>query len=229
MKENHLLDAVDALTEERQVRTVVPNAKAGKGPKVHTETHPPLLVLLIEGTGITRKEGGSGEVAIPIDADALEMEWQIRDCIRLWSKKLGVEFDPDDLLGSIRRWYSAHMLWQETPGKGETHRDVTRMVQGWVRMIESKFEPDEKREWTHACPAWVPYPNADGDGVMVRRCGVRRIVVNGDERFAIQLNVTKLTAECARCGTKWIGEEGLTYLASQTDAFAAEQKEAANV
>lgn len=212
-EDNRLLTAVDALTRDRTIHTTLLGEK-GEWLRVHTETHPPLLTMLIDGTGIT-SSGRSSDPGIPIDADALEIWGQIRDLIKLWCKKLNIQFLGDDLLLSIQRWYLAHTNAHRAGRVSDTiDFDVTRMVEGWVRMIEAKFDPPEKREWKEACPAFIAPSTPEGEW---KRCGARRIVVAGEERFAIILNVTTMTAECARCKCKWEGDIGILELRKQTE------------
>jgi hypothetical protein len=215
---NALLDAVDLLTLPRKVRTMQdPKPPFAEGTE-HTEEHPPLLVMLLEGTGITG-DGTSRDPGIPIDADALEMWGQIRDLIRLWCKQLVVKFDQDDMLGSIRRWYQVHNNRVRAGLTSDViDRDVTRMVEGWVRMIETKFDPAEKREWTYPCPAFILRSDGDG-GTQLLRCGARRVMVNGEERFAISLNVTTMTAECSHCHTRWVGDRGIATLRHESNLW----------
>ncbi len=220
---NPLLEAVDLLTLDRTILTMQEPIPPATHPTTHKEIHPPLLTMLIEGAS---SQGGSksSDPGIPIDADALELWAQVRDLTRLWCKQLVVPFDQDDLLGSIRRWYQVHTNRVRVGLVSEgIDRDVTRMVEGWVRMIETKFDPPEKREWTDACPAYVPQRNEHGDEIGKHRCGARRITVNGDERFAIQLNVTTMTAECGRCHTKWVGEREVANLRYETNLWALER------
>jgi hypothetical protein len=204
-----LLDAVDLLTKDRFIGTWVPDA-AGEL-KVHTEKHPPLLRLLIDGTGITRSAGGS-DIKLPIDADALEMVSQIRDRLRLWCRALHVAFDGDELLSTLRRWYLHHVnRVRSGQVSDEVDANITRTVQSWVSQIEGKFEREEKREWQHACVNEIVAPDDDG-ALRLRKCGARRIELNGVETFAIELNVTKLTATCRACGGVWAGQQGLAEL-----------------
>jgi len=222
VSEDRLLDAVDELTRERTVHTTIIDDETGEWLRVHSEKHPPLITMLLEGTGISRGSASS-DPGIPIDADALEMYSQMRDLIRLWCKKLGATFD-DDLLASIRVWFLAHANAVRAGKVSEViDHDVTRMVEGWVRMILNKFEPDEKREWTDPCPALIPVENEFG---VHKRCGARRVWVNGDERFAIQLNVTKMTAECAHCHTRWVGVKEIMQLRHETNVAEAAKKDA---
>jgi len=223
---NLLLDAVDLLTKERIVHTTITDEETGEWLRVHSEEHPPLLTLLIEGTGITRGAASSA-IRIPIDADALELYSQISDLAKLWCKKLGAVWAGDDLLISIRRWYLAHHNAVAAGVVSEVvDHDVTRMVQGWVRMIETKFEPPEKREWKEPCPAYIEDRNEEGEVTGHHRCGARRIVENGEERFAIILNVTALTAECGSCKCKWEGKTGFAMLRYETNLRNAEKAEA---
>jgi hypothetical protein len=216
---NPLLEAVDKLTKPRKISTVIKDDLTGAWLDVHTEEHPPLLQLLNEGTGAGRGSKTS-DIRIPIDADALELEQQIFDLTKLWCKQLGASFIGDDLPSSVRHWYLAHTnAVQSGKVREMIDRDVTRMVESWVRMIEFKFEPEEKREWTDACPAWVETPDPDGGLSTYSRCGARRIRTDTEERFAIQLNVTTMTAECSECRTVWQGLEGVKELRYDTNVW----------
>jgi hypothetical protein len=236
---NLLLDAVDALTQLRRVDTLITDDDTGEELETHTEWHPSLLHLLANGTGISRSEAGSAEVKLPIDADAIELLTQVGDLIRLWCRKLGVDYDGTDvdtMTRSIRLWYVAHTnAVRAGTVSEEVDHDVTRMVEGWVRMIEAKYAPDKKREWTEPCPAFVLSPTMTGDtkaeaaGVFnaVVRCGAKRVKVGGVERFAIVFNVTKMIAECIVCGTKWEGLEGINSLAVMGNKYAEEREQQA--
>lgn len=192
----------------------------------HKKTHPPLLQLLLQGTGLS-KSSPSAETRIPIDVDALELWSQIRDLVKLWCKQLDATFDGDDLPASLHNWHLAHRNAHRSKRISDViDADVTRMVESWVRMIETKFDPPEKREWKDACPALVPVRNVDGDEIGYRRCNARRVVVGDTEQFAISLNVTAMKAECARCKTRWVGERGIMQLRYETNRWNAEKAEA---
>lgn len=222
---DRLLDAVDQLTLERTIYTTITDDNGGFV-RIHSEKHPPLLTLLLEGTG-QGKVGRNSDIRIPIDADALEMWGQVRDLIKLWARQLDTTFDQADLNRSIRNWYLGHSNAHRANKISDSiDHDVTRMVEGWVRMIENKFDPPEKREWKDACPNRVETRNIEGTVIGSHRCGARRVVVNGEERFAIHLNVTLLVAECARCHAKWVGERGIMTLRYETNLCAIEREEA---
>jgi hypothetical protein len=219
MTDNDLLDAVDLLTRDRFIGTWVPD-DAGEL-RVHTEKHPPLLRLLIDGTGISRGPKNSDK-PLPIDADALEMLWQVRERLQLWCRALRVAFDGDELLSTMRRWY-AHHANRVRSGQvsDEIDANITRTVQSWVTQIEGKFVPEEKREWKEPCVGNVTVTDESGN-VEIRKCGARRVLIerrsrNGalvghEEQFAIELNVTTLTATCRQCGAVWQGKDGLAEL-----------------
>lgn len=216
---NALLEAVDALTRDRTIHTTRLGDN-GEYLGVHSEIHPPLLTMLKEGTGKGRN-GGSADPGLPIDADALEIQHQIGDLIWLWSKKLGAKFDRDELIWSVQQWHLAH-LNAHRAGKvsDELDRDVTRMVEGWVRMVEGKFDPPEKREWKESCPAW----KADGEEWV--RCDAKRVNVRGNDRFAIELNITAWTAECCICGNKWDTRTALQDLRYESNVWEEEKRAA---
>jgi len=216
---NTLLNAVDVLTLDRTIHTTITDDDTGAWLRIHTETHPPLLTLLEEGTGFSRGPK-TAECPLPIDADALELWSQIRDLVRLWCKKLGVTFG-DNILTAVRRWYLAHTNAVRSGRVNETiNLDVTRMVQAWVRMIENKYDPPEKREWKDPCVNDITFINDNGEPA-TRRCGARRIMIGGTEEFAIELNVTSLTATCRACHASWTGRTQLAELRFLTNLDTA--------
>lgn len=204
---SQLAEAVDALTIERIIPTSqIDDDMLGWCSKrwlhVHTEVHPPLLTLLIEGLGIPRR-GGSSDIKIPVDAEALELWAQIRDQVRSWSSGVNA-FSSDHLIKSIRLWHQGHA---KRVSAGivlfEQEQDVLHTVESWVRMIEGKYDRDEILEWKDRCVASLP------DGT---RCHARRILMGEVENFAIEINVTKQTATCRACGTEWVGFAQMTEL-----------------
>jgi hypothetical protein len=219
---NALLDAVDLLTLSRKVRTAQVADEYLTEDQTHTETHPPLLTLLIDGTS---SQGGSksSDPGIPIDADALELWGQVRDLVRLWCKQLVVKFDQDDLAGSIRRWCQVHTNRVRAGLTSEVvHLDVTRMVEGWVRMIEQKYEPPTLRDWTAPCPAWVMRLDDSGE-VTHSRCDARWVTFNKVGRFAIGLNITTWTAKCCVCGYEWSTRTALQDLRYESNLWEQEK------
>lgn len=204
-----LNDAVKALTSERVVYEIVKNDDGTQ--RWFMTTHAPLLVMLLVGTGLS-KAPKSSDVRIPIDADALEIWGQIRDQLRAWCAHTGDVFDPDDLAVSLNRWRASHAAHVRAGHiDAEEHLDVTRTVQSWVRMIENKFDPPTKLEWKAPCVAVVPVTGEDGE-LGFGQCGARRIILGGVEAFAIEVNVTTMTATCRSCGATWEGERELMEL-----------------
>jgi hypothetical protein len=175
--------------------------------------------MLVDGVQRSAHVAGIGvSTPLPIDADALEMHAQIADFVALWCHQLEVDFNRHDLHSSLRRWYIAHVN-QLRAGKvgDDVDHDVTWIVGGWVRMIERKFDPDRIVEYTDSCPANIPLD------IGTVRCGVRRVIVDGEERFAVRINATRLTAECAACGTRWEGMNGMRALRIEADRYARER------
>lgn len=197
---SQLTEAVDALTLERIIPTSqIDDDRLGWWSKrwlhVHTEVHPPLLTLLIEGLGIPRR-AGSSDVKIPVDAEALELWAQIRDQVRAWSSGFS-PFTSDNLILSTRLWFHAFVNRVRDGRVGfEQEQDVLHTVESWVRMIEGKYDRDEILEWKDRCVAQLP----DGSW-----CHARRILMGEVENFAIEINVTKQVATCRACGTEWVG------------------------
>lgn len=206
---NDLQDAVDALAKDRVIHTV--QTRDDGTMRFFAVTHPPLLTLLLEGTGIT-KSAKSSDLKIPIDADGLEIWGQIRDLLHVWSKQLGFVYLGDDLIATLQAWHKEHeRQFRAHHVNEQTDGDVTRMVQGWVRMIEGKFDPPQKLEWKAPCIAVVPEIGVDGE-LTFAQCGARRILLGDVEAFAIEVNVTTMTATCRSCGATWVGERELMEL-----------------
>lgn len=195
-------EAVKLLTEPRTEYTTI-TGDDGTWLRVETVEHPSLLEQLITGTGASAGMGGSGS-GIPIDADALEMVAQIRDAMREYLVWLPYKYSRD-LEWCLRNWATKVHDWvRDGHMSEEAEYDATRYAESWVRQIQSKFEPDKNLDWTDACYL----------------CGHRRIQVDEMERFAIRINLTQKTAECAGCGKRWSGVEELKQLRYFTNLLA---------
>jgi len=188
---SELSEAVSALVD---VRPVITRQEAGEAHKggVHVETHPSLLSLLLEDTGIS-KNGGSSDPGIPVDAFRLELWMQVVEIVRDWCLAARTGFSRDLLAESLTgfaRRYDA--LYGARSIDYESYADKVRQVDLWVTRIEANFNPDETREGRTACP----------------RCGVRKLKhpdPDQPEQFAIVINVTRDTVTCLNpeCGVVW--------------------------
>jgi len=171
---------------------------------IHTEIHPPLLVLLVTGTGDSASQG-SADPGVPIDVEAIEMRARIARRLRELGHAIGYEPAKRGLARQLHGWYQA---LQDARAKGRVtaafDAEALEAVEHWVEEIEAKFEPAEIREWIDPCP----------------RCRARRIQVDGIERFAIRVNVGARRAECAACGESWEGERGIRHLRYETNLAA---------
>jgi len=218
-----ITDAVNQLIYPRLVHTEIHN-DAGGIDRIHTEEHPALVDLLEHGTGSSNR-GRSAGIRIPIDAEALELWAQIRDQVRLWLRALGATWT-DDLKHDLNTWHTHH---EDAVHRGNVtpaaHTIIARRLDAWVDRIDAKYDPDEKREWTSPCPALIPIVDADGnDTDELRRCGARKVLIDGELKSAIDLNVTRLTARCRRCRTTWEGERGLKQLRWETNHYDDERQ-----
>lgn len=172
-------------------------------------TTPPLITQLLNGPSGARGPK-SASTPLPVDAEALEIAAQIREQVVMWSRRLHVR-PKVNLVAATIDWYSAHAAAVRN-GRFTSDDDLAATIaaESWVRMIRNKYDGPELREWTGHCvndvTAW------EGDALIRERCGARRIVIDGAEQFAIQLNVTEETATCRACGHVWKGQEELMHL-----------------
>lgn len=196
--------AVHKLTEVQQ-EAVTARDDDGVFLGIHTVTHEPLLRMLMEGTGAASGMGGNGS-GVPIDADALILADHIYRTLADWAHWLPFTCTRD-LIPAVKDWYRVHEnRAREGHMSEESELIAVRAVESWVASIEAKFNPDKFIEFEAACP----------------KCGLRRIVVNEEERFAIKINLTQAVAECANpdCNAKWEGLKGLSemrYLSNLLD------------
>ena len=221
-KQLDLKAAVDALTQPRILHTTQPDPRTGQ-PRVRSIEHPALIDLLENGLGVTGRgsgTGGSGGMPGAVDAGALETWAQIRDQVRTWLKQLRAPWS-DDLKADLRLWHEHHTI-AAAQGRisGEKLETVERIVVAWQERIERKYDPDERREWTEPCPAVLEHDERTG---RIRRCGARRIKLEGTLQFAIALNVTRREAECRACKTRWEGERELIHLRYETNLVDLER------
>ena len=179
MTRNRLLDAVDALTVTRNIPTVIEDDE-GRWLGVHTEKHAPLLDMLEDGISSQGAGSASSDPGIPIDAAAIELVQEMRGIIRSWCEALEQHIPTGNVKSALRRWYQAHVNALRS-GEITDVADlaVTKIVEGWVKTIEAKFDPPDILEWTDPCPGWKNVYEGD-EIVSKKRCGARRVVVERD-------------------------------------------------
>lgn len=227
MTRNRLLDAVDALTVTRNIPTVIEDDE-GRWLGVHTEKHAPLLDMLEDGISSQGAGSASSDPGIPIDAAAIELVQEMRGIIRSWCEALEQHIPTGNVKSALRRWYQAHVNALRS-GEITDVADlaVTKIVEGWVKTIEAKFDPPDILEWTDPCPGWKNVYEGD-EIVSKKRCGARRVVVerDGDKvvQAAIFLNFTALHAACSVCRTEWDGKHGLMQLRYDTNLVELERE-----
>lgn len=195
--EDRLGEAVHLLTSSRD-EAISAYGEDGTFLGVHMITHDSLIDMLIHGTGNASGAGGNGS-GVPIDAEAMIILDRISRTLGEWSRWIMFEYRRNDVTHSIDKWYEAHSnSVRDRHLSGEGEQLATETVEQWVRDIQKKFDPDKWREWEASCP----------------KCGLRRITVNDENRFAIRLNVTQVYAECGNpeCDGRWEGMEGLKEL-----------------
>lgn len=184
-------DAVTLLTKPRTEYTTITDDE-GKWLRVETVELPSLIETLLTIPGGT-KNGGSADPGVPIDADALEIMAQIKEHLSLWSRHIRFDYSRHNLTESLASWHAAHTVAVRLGHMGlEAEQDMVRTVESWVRMIQRKFAPDKIDDLTDPCPL----------------CGVRRVIIDDNERFAVRINWTQVHAQCANCAAEWDGETG---------------------
>jgi hypothetical protein len=212
--------AVDLLAKERTVHTIIRDDDTGEVITLHAEPHPPLLVLLVQDTGLSRG-AASSTIKIPIDADSIELAQSIRKTVRDWCAEIGFPFD-GNVCTSLIAWAERYASYYFDQLVGEEKwQERLWIVEGWVHTIESKFDPDDKLEWTDPCPAFITYNDTDGL-YQTKRCGARRVLLDGVMQFAVDVNITKMHAECRSCMTTWDGVQGFMSLRMLSNAYSEE-------
>jgi hypothetical protein len=195
--EDRLAEAVHLLTET-QTEAVSAHDDDGKFIGMHMLEHDSLIDMLIQGTGNSSGAGGNGS-GVPIDAEAMIILDNISRTLGEWSRWIMFDYRRNDVVHSIDKWYEVHVnSVRDRHLSDEGEQVATETVEQWVRDIQKKFNPDKWREWEASCP----------------KCGLRRITVNDENRFAIRLNVTQVYAECGNpdCDGYWEGIKGISEL-----------------
>lgn len=188
---DRLDEAVNLLAEPRTEYTTITDDD-GKWLRAETVELPSLIETLLTIPGGT-KNGGSADPGVPIDADALEIMAQIKEHLSLWSRHIRFDYSRHNLIDSLTAWHKAHTVAVRLGHmRFEAEQDMVRTVESWVRMIQRKFAPDNIDEVTAPCPL----------------CGVRRVTIDDNERFAVRINWTQVNAQCSNCAAEWVGETG---------------------
>lgn len=195
--EHRLAAAVHLLTNT-QTEAISAHDDDGKFIGMHMLEHDSLLDMLIQGTGNSSGAGGNGS-GVPIDAEAMMILNRISRTLAEWSRWIMFDYRRNDVAYSIDRWHEVHVnSVRDRHLSDEAEQIACETVEQWVTDIQKKFNPDKWREWEASCP----------------KCGLRRITVNDENRFAIRLNVTQVYAECGNpeCDGYWAGIKGISEL-----------------
>lgn len=194
----HRLAAAVHLLINTQTEAVSAYDDDGKFVGMHMLEHDALLDMLIQGTGNSSGAGGNGS-GVPIDAEAMMILDRISRTLADWSRWIMFDYRRKDVAYSIDRWHEAHVnSVRDRHLSDEAEQIACETVEQWVTDIQKKFNPDKWREWEASCP----------------KCGLRRITINDENRFAIRLNVTHVYAECGNpeCDGYWAGIKGISEL-----------------
>lgn len=180
--------------------------------------HPALLLLLDRAVGGRRRTSSAGD-GTPFDESASRLAKEIAGEVRSWTEALEMIADVRDPIAALSRWGEAVDKLDGTIEELniKANRTVVFKLERWVHELESKYDPDEIREWTRACPALIDIVDRNEVVVGHRRCRARYTEKHKQQRSAIRVNVTRRVARCAECGTTWEGDAGIRQLAFQTD------------
>ncbi len=195
--EHRLAAAVHLLTNT-QTEAISAHDDDGKFVGMHMLEHDSLIDMLTQGTGNSSGAGGNGS-GVPIDAEAMMILDRISRTLAEWSRWIMFDYRRNDVSHSIAKWHEVHVnTVRDRHLSDEAEQIACETVEHWVTDIQKKFNPDKWREWEASCP----------------KCGLRRITVNDENRFAIRLNVTQVYAECGNpeCDGYWAGIKGISEL-----------------
>lgn len=221
---NDLLDAVDQLTVEHTVTTLLDDGRK------HFERHDGLIKQLREA--IASSVGGSAggkppRERIPLDADALTKYEQMEVAIGERYQALVGNVPGLYPEVNLRDWYQAldneHRAGRVTD---TTMGDELTTMLGWVRTIEEKLSPPTKRELVgEECPqcgfAWYDTvlniakhePGVKPEWVDTERTVALTVTYRPDDRGGL----TASFAKCGCCSHVWMGAHGIRALAYELE------------
>ena len=222
MADNFLLDAVQRLTTKSTTRVEQVNTyDDGRTPItcVSVVTHEPLLTQLRDAVvgGIGSHEGSkAARERIPFDAGALELFDSITRQVNAWY--LGLPGEKEHLYVGVRltRWY-VHFENERRAGKVTLSReaDTLRMLEGWVRSIESMFDPPTVFELTNIVGGRnvpIACPVCGSPRAFDRKTGDVMTALVIEYRNLGELTLDKATGMCRACETVWRGRTGVREL-----------------
>lgn len=206
-----LAGAVHKLAQPHQIAT--PTIVRGRGRVIVKTWHLPLIVQLRNAIIPSGNGSGGGDSSAPnnrnvIDSDAAEKYQQLHDLINnAWTGLIPVLIAlPKSwpLEHALNRWHLAFTTAIEAGSVPESVVNyASKAFSGWVRAIETKFDPPQMMTNNRPCP----------------ECAYEWVLDSqGDRRRAIVMAVSrieKVHADCRVCGHQWAGEIELRMLASQ--------------
>jgi hypothetical protein len=205
-----LLEAVERLTMPYKVRVM---SELDGVTESRVVVLPAMLEQLndaIKSSQSTSRRGGSlaNERSV-IDASALMLESAIREAVKaLWAEVYSKP-RPRSLQKQLFRWhYEFRRLASEGYFPAERVWQVAKLVQGWTKAIDLKFDPPVTLEVTRPCPACNNSHVFDfmGDRVAAVVISWRRSFDNS-------------AAICRSCSKSWVGEAELRQLRWEIDTL----------
>lgn len=236
--ENYLLLAVDKLTKPHtskvlQSKTVEQRDAEGEVVAsidiacVSVVDHEPLLLRLRDAVvgGIGSKGGSSdGSARIPFDPGAQALFDRIAQQINAWYIELPNAREDRTITSRLRDWFIA---FENRRRAGQTLSDeeesTLRLVEGWVRAIETMFDPPTMLEITEdvygAPPQAAACPVCGGRYAIDESSADRIIALVVEFRDLGIETLEKSTGLCRSCGFVWRGSSGLREM-----RYALEQR-----
>ena len=208
---NWLLDAVDKLTL-KHITKVSQSNEAGIS-CISEVDHDPLLLQLRDAVagGIGSHSGSSSpRERIPFDPGALRMWDEIVGKINAWYRDLPNAREERHIHDRLRDWYIDYSNQLRAGKISDTaDREIVKLVEGWVRLIEAIFDP----------PITLELTDEDGQPSACPECGARYAIdpKTGDRITSLGIEyrnlgvetMEKATGLCRSCGATWRGGSGL--------------------
>lgn len=222
IRDNKLLDSVDALTKPDRTK-IIQDGPVGSGlAGQHTVIVelPPLLEQLHQAINGTIGIGGSGSLPWQrnmLDADALFRFMKINSHVKEWAHMVNARITPDDPVSTLRAWY---VLYAAKSADEKREAFYIRQMNGWASQIKAKLNPARLRDLPDPCPeceATTWFNPAD------KMEYLRPLIVTYHQTGANLIQ--EAVASCRACGYEW-GVRELAYALEKAEAKREQEQHA---